>query len=607
MALHSTSPTRERGIRRSIPCAQYPVLSAQYPVFVLIAFAGLCCLLSSRADDSSPKTAPPISLRRPVALALADDGKWLFVANRDSGSISVIDPAEARAVAEVPAGRKLADLAITPDGRRVLAVDEDAGELLVFVRDGSKLQAPQRVKVSPAPVSVRIAPDGTRCTVASLWSWRLSVFTLDKTPGVVTTIDLSFAPREQLWLPDGKRLLVADAFAGRLAVVDMEQGIVESVRTLPAHNIRGLALSADGKRLLLAHQILHPMGTASRDDIHWGNLLTNNLRSLLLANVLNPKADFLTGSELSYFGEAGHGTADPAGVAVTSAGKVLVPLAGVAELAYGDARGWRYAKVGARPTAVVASPDGQRAYVANTSGDSISIVNLKDDAVAEIPLGARRNPTAAERGEVLFHDARLAHDGWLSCHSCHTDGHSNSLLADTLGDGTYGTPKRVLSLRGVGDTGPWAWNGSMATLEAQVRKSIETTMHGKKPTDDQVSDLTAYLKTLPPPPSLDRLRGRVDDEAVKRGREVFAEQACANCHAPPTYTSGKTYDVGLADEQGLKHFNPPSLRGISQGGPYFHDGRAATLADVFAKHRHQLKGDLAKTDLDDLLSFLNSL
>src|SRR5262249_19222944 len=135
-------------------------------------------------------------------------GKWLFVANRDSGTISVIEPAEARAVAEVPAGRKLADLALTPDGRRLLAVDEEAGELLVFVRDGSKLQSPRRVKVSPAPVSVRIAPDGTRGSVASLWSWRLSVFTLDKTPGVATTIDLAFAPREQLWLPGGQRLLV---------------------------------------------------------------------------------------------------------------------------------------------------------------------------------------------------------------------------------------------------------------------------------------------------------------------------------------------------------------------------------------------------------------
>src|SRR5262249_13243135 len=153
-------------------------------------------------------------------------------------------------------------------------------------------------------------------------------------------------------------------------------------------------LSTDGKRLLLAHQMLHSRGSATRDDIHWGNLLTNNLRSLPLTDVLNPKADPLRGSDLNYFGEAGHGTADPAGVKVATGGKVLVPLAGVAEWAFGDSSGWRYAPVGARPTAVVPSPDGQRAYVANTFADSIAIVDLKSAAVAkEITLGSRRDLT----------------------------------------------------------------------------------------------------------------------------------------------------------------------------------------------------------------------
>ena len=81
----------------------------------------------------------------------------------------------------------------------------------------------------------------------------------------------------------------------------------------------------------------------------------------------------------------------------------------------------------------------------------------------------------------------------MSCHSCHTDGHTNSLLSDTLGDGSYGAPKRVPSLLGVAATGPWTWTGSIPRLEDQVRKSIVTTMHGAKPTDQQVADLTAYL------------------------------------------------------------------------------------------------------------------
>ena len=53
--------------------------------------------------------------------------------------------------------------------------------------------------------------------------------------------------------------------------------------------------------------------------------------------------------------------------------------------------------------------------------------------------------------------------------------------------------------------------------------------------------------------------------------------------------------------------NPPSLRGVGQRGPYFHDGRAATLEDVFGNFGHQLKGELTPKQQADLLAFLRSL
>src|SRR5262249_56559808 len=89
---------------------------------------------------------------------------------------------------------------------------------------------------------------------------------------------LPFAPRLQLYLPKARRLLVADSHGGQVAVVDPARGKAESVRALPAHNIRGLAASPSGESVLVAHQILNALATTSRDDIHWGNLLTNNLR-----------------------------------------------------------------------------------------------------------------------------------------------------------------------------------------------------------------------------------------------------------------------------------------------------------------------------------------
>src|SRR5207248_4685234 len=118
---------------------------------------------------------------------------------------------------------------------------------------------------------------------------------------------------------------------------------------------------------------------------------------------------------------------------------------------------------------------------------------------------------------------------------------------------------------------------------------------------------TAFLRTLPPPPPLGSSAEKGDGPAVRRGRELFDRHGCAACHTPPSYTSPRTYDVGLVDEVGNTRFNPPSLRGVSQGGPYFHDNRAVTLGEVFTRHRHQLHEELPRQQLVDLLTFLGSV
>jgi cytochrome c peroxidase len=227
--------------------------------------------------------------------------------------------------------------------------------------------------------------------------------------------------------------------------------------------------------------------------------------------------------------------------------------------------------------------------------------------MAEMWLGPQRLPSVQEEGEALFYDARLSHRSWLSCHSCHTDGHGNGRLSDTLGDGSFGAPKRVLSLLGAADTGPWAWNGSMTTLEEQIQKSIVTTLCGKPPSKEQVAALTAYVRSLKPPPSVAAARSEATDSACARGEKVFHQQGCAKCHEPSTYTSPRTYDVNLSGEVGNARFNPPSLRGLSQRDAVFHDNRASTLKSALANFRHGLKDNISDGNLSDLMAFLAGL
>lgn len=550
-------------------------------------------------------------MRRPIALALADAGKRLLVANRDSGSIVVLHAQKLCLLSEIRVGGKLSDMAVVPKGKLLLVADEEAEEIVVLADWQASLHEVRRLKVGPSPVSVRVSDDGGLATAACLWPRRLVVLDLSAAVPVSAILDLPFAPRRQLLVPGTSKLIVADAFGGKLAVIDVRAKKIESVRGLPAHNMRGLALDGSGKSLLLAHQRLNGLGHTTANEIQNSNVLVNNVRRFSLAAVLDPWADVMRDDRLYPVGDIDRGAGDPAELAEGPDGQILVTLAGVNELAIGrpEKAIWTRLPVGRRPTALVVDQAYRRAYVANTFSDSISVVDLQAmKVVAEVSLGATpKDLRPAERGEMLFYDGQLSHRAWFSCHSCHPDGHSNGLLNDNFSDGSFGTPKRVLSLLGVKDTGPWAWNGKMPDLETQVRSSLKSTMQGPAPQEDHIHDLTAFLRTLAPPPSMLKALGTIDPQVLSRGRQVFARQKCATCHTPPTYTSPKTYDVGLRDETGQAHFNPPSLRGLSQGGPYFHDGRALTLEEVFTRYRHELSGELSKQELGDLLHFLGSI
>lgn len=579
-------------------------------------------LLMTSAGASGPGPEPrgqsEPRLRRPVALAVTRDGKALFAANERSGSLSVIDPPGGRLVDEFDVGRSLADVATLAGDRHLLAVDRGAGALILLARREGAVEVVSRLDVGPDPVSVLASADGSSCVVASLWSRRLTLVELSgeagrehPTPKVAWTLDLPFSPRCLLRVPGRPKLVVADAFGGKLAVADLDRRALESVRTLPAHNIRGLATTADGRKLVVAHQVLRRLARTSFEDVHWGSMIGNHLRFLSLDDVLAPgsDADLLRGGRLMSLGEVGDAAGDPAALAADG-GNLVVALAGVGEVAVVRGPGepqWRVS-VGRRPSAVVLSPDGATAYVADTSDDTVSVVDLGTSARrATISLGPRPELGPVDRGEQLFHDAKLSHDGWMSCQSCHTDGHSNGLVNDTLGDGTFGAPKRVPSLLGAGKTGPWTWIGTVDRLEDQVRKSIETTMQGKSPTDEQVGDLAAYLRSLAPPTPAQTAAGREDDPASSRGRDVFRARDCANCHAPPAYTTPGRFDVGLVDEVGNRKFNPPSLLGVSRRQPLLHDGRAATLEDVFRTHRHPGGLELSPGEIADLAAFLRGL
>lgn len=556
-----------------------------------------------------------VSQRRlPAALILSADGNWAFVANEATGSISAVATQEPHAVKEFQVATSIADLCLLGDSNCIAAVDPTEHQLHLLEFTDHSLKLVSSIPVSHSPIQVAFDPVHSRLAVASLWSRRVTMFQWDGSSRELQQLyvqNVEIAAREMQFIHQGETLIVADNFSGRILGLHSLDGSTVRDRVVPAHKIRGFAVTPDGERLVMSHQMLNSLAHAIRNDVHWGLMMSNDLRWLDLDVLLSDDENFYHRSHMHPLGQPGAGMADPAGLAMSSQGDVAVAIEGVDRVLVGKESDFSLdaIAVGPGPIDVAFSPDGTKLYVAHRWDDSLSIVDVAErDPVVRISLGNVPDESLVEKGRRLFHQGRLAHDGWMSCSSCHVDGHTNGLLNDNFSDGSFGAPKRVLTLLGVAGTEPLAWNGAKASLEEQIEASINATMQAPEPpTATEVEAIAAFVRSLSAPPSLAEARQESTPLEAARGRAVFESRGCADCHAGEQLTSPQTYDVGLVDEQGNRKFNPPSLRGLSQRAPYFHDGSAASLEAVLDEAKHQLPIELSTEERGDLLAYLRSL
>jgi cytochrome c2 len=125
--------------------------------------------------------------------------------------------------------------------------------------------------------------------------------------------------------------------------------------------------------------------------------------------------------------------------------------------------------------------------------------------------------------------------------------------------------------------------------------------------------LRAYQHSLPAP---EAPAGSFDAAAAQRGRTVF-NRNCMSCHVGVDGTDNNGGNkLHAPEETGMdgayaartknKGYRTTPLRGLPQHPPYFHDGSAATLADVVA-HYNQARGlGLDAQAQSDLVEFLKS-
>jgi YVTN family beta-propeller protein len=565
---------------------------------------------------------PP--LLKPSSLWPSPDGRWLYVSGRGDGTLTQFQVGSWERVYEWKIGRSSESLAGTERGDLLVGCDPEASEIVVLsLGEMGQVQGKTAVSVSPVPVRCVLYEDDEACWVfvSCLWARRVEVLNARR-PGRVGVIEVGFCPRELLVLPDREVLIVADAFGGQLSSYRLFVGqksdgsyqlyaerLVHYV--LPGHNIRGLAIDPIQNSLVLSHMTLSQRTPTDRENVFWGNTMTSQLTFLPLPTLLEPVEKPLEAARTHFIGNAGHGAGDPGSLILDRFGRLFVCLSGIGELGVLSPRttSMRRVPVGRRPVHVALGPDGRWLYTANAHDESVTVIDAcKETVTATLRLRPTRLLSLQEEGERLFYDAKLSLGGWYSCHSCHSDGHTCNLNADTLGDGSYGTPKNIPTLLRTARTGPWGWTGAFHSLDEQLRNSIVSSMQSQQTPDGHLlSALKAYLDSLPEPPRLPEDNHSASQ--VAEGRRLFERWRCGRCHLPENgFTSEGVHDVGLDDGPGGNRlFNPPSLRGLPYTAPYFHDGRAKTLEEVFTKFRHQVPPKLRKDQVEALVAYLMRL
>jgi len=143
-------------------------------------------------------------------------------------------------------------------------------------------------------------------------------------------------------------------------------------------------------------------------------------------------------------------------------------------------------------------------------------------------------------------------------------------------------------------------------------------------TDDLVTAklgrLQAYQLSIaaPPPPA-----GSFDTGAAARGKTVFEGAGqCASCHSGPQLTDANERlhspsevvsepepngAPSYASRSATKMYRTAPLHGLWQHPPYFHNGSAATLADVVSTYNTRKSLNLSADQMSDLVEYLKSL
>jgi YVTN family beta-propeller protein len=161
--------------------------------FVAIGFSG-----SARAGEGSAASAA-------------------YVTNQIGNSLSVVDLATEKQVAEIAIGGKPAGIALSPDGRIAYVAAPDGREVIAV--DTTSRSVVKRAPVGKGPLGIAVNPKTGAIYVADWYEHRL--YAVDPaTLAVTATVPTGQSPSGVAVTADGATILTADRDSNQVSVID---------------------------------------------------------------------------------------------------------------------------------------------------------------------------------------------------------------------------------------------------------------------------------------------------------------------------------------------------------------------------------------------------
>jgi PQQ-dependent catabolism-associated beta-propeller protein len=189
----------------------------------------------------------------PEQFDLSHDGKQLFIANEDTGTLTVVGIASGAIDATVPVGKEPEGVRVTPDGRWIVVTSESGNA--IYVIDARTLKMVKSVPVGKRPRDVAFASDGRTVYISGEFDASLYTTTIPDSGDAAKLLQLRAEARPMGVIADAahKRLFVSTGRGGTIAVVSLEGGAKLVTEIQVGARPWGIALSHDGKRLYTAN------------------------------------------------------------------------------------------------------------------------------------------------------------------------------------------------------------------------------------------------------------------------------------------------------------------------------------------------------------------